>query len=537
VDDTATTRTVSRRPRREARGLPLVPLVPLVVTFVALLAALSIAKVASGELQRSADDLLELRAKTVAAALAARLRASPMDERPTLLEHVAARAGTGYALLDEAGRVVTVHGSAPSDADELRSLARRTAGVMGEGSTRRAFAVRSLPAPLEHLALAAFVEAPSPADGTQRMRDTVAVLTLLMLAVAVGVAFALVGATREDLRFIRKRILDLAGPDEDTTGVGERAKALPLRSFDQVGTLTVALNNLVARFAKAERGYQSDLDAARQIDAERAAFLAGLSHELRTPLNAILGFAHLLESEGDAPLAPDAAEALAMIRSSGEHLKSLVDDILDLSAAETGQLRLSRDVVDVGAVAEEIVREARATVGTRAVAVLLDRDEPALAWADARRLRQILGNLVSNALKATASGEVRVAVTNDPTRQSVRVTVTDTGRGIDPSALAAIFEPFKQAGDELTKHGGVGLGLAITKRLVQLHRGSLEVRSKVGRGSTFELRLPDPKAAAKVPRDSLVPWSDAPRGPEPSRDVLPSLSNEITERRRALERR
>jgi signal transduction histidine kinase len=537
VDDTTRRRSTGRRPRTDARGVPLVPLAPLAVTCIALVAALSIAGVASDSMQRSSDELLELRAKTVAAALAARLRASPSEERSELLAQAAARSGTGYALIDESSGVVTVHGDAPRGADELRALARRTAGVAAQGSDRRAFAVRSLSEPLEHLALAAFVEAPSPAEGTRRMRDTVTVLTVLMLTVALGVALALVGATREDLRFIRKRIRDLAGPEEDTTGVGERAKALPLRSFDQVGTLTVALNNLVARFAKAERGYQSDLDAARQIDAERAQFLAGLSHELRTPLNAILGFAHLLESEGDAPLAPDAAEALAMIRSSGEHLKALIDDILDLSAAETGQLRLSRNVVEVCAVAEEVVREARAMVGTRDVAVLFERDEAALAWADSRRLRQVLGNLVSNALKATAAGEVRVTVAHEPTRQVVRITVSDTGRGIEPSALAAIFEPFKQVGDEATRRGGVGLGLAITKRLVQLHDGTIDARSELRVGSTFEVRLPDNTAATKVPRDSLVPWSDAPTGPEPARDVLPSLSNEITERRRALERR
>lgn len=536
VKDDTTTAHSPERARQKARGLPLLPLVPLVVSALAVTAALTIASVAAEDQQRSADDAQELRAKAVAAAVAAHLRAVPTDERSALLARASARPGTGYALLDASGRVVATHGDAPNDEAALRELTGRASGITSSAGRRRSFATRSLAAPLEHLTLTAFVAAPAPSDGIGRMRSAVAILTALMLTVAVGVALALAGATREDLRFIRRRIRDLVDPDDDTTGVGERARALPLRSFDQVGTLTVALNNLVARFAKAERGYQSDLDAARKIDAERAHFLAGLSHELRTPLNAVLGFTHLLEAEGDGPLAPDAHESLAMIRTSGEHLKSLIDDILDLSAAETGQLRLQRDVVDVGALAEELAREARATVGGRPVAVAVEANGACLVWADARRVRQILGNLVSNALKATSQGEIRLVVTHELEARTTQIVVSDTGRGIDPDALSGIFEPFRQAGEERTRRGGVGLGLAITKRLVALHGGTIEAESAPGRGSTFVVRLPDPSVASRVPRSSLVPWTDAPVGPEPARDVLPSLTNEITERRRSLEK-
>jgi signal transduction histidine kinase len=280
-----------------------------------------------------------------------------------------------------------------------------------------------------------------------------------------------------------------------------------VRSLDQVGLLTAALNNLIERFAAAERGYREDLRAAAQIDAERSQFLAGLSHELRTPLNAILGFTHLLESEDDGPLSDDAIEALAMIRTGGEHLKSLIDDILDLSAMETGQLRLVRSVVDVHALADEVAREAAATVQDRPLLLRVEGTRTAFAWADPRRLRQVLTNLVSNAIKATARGEIILTVVKD--RDMVQVSVRDSGRGIAQSELDGIFEPYRQAGDAAARRGGAGLGLAIARRLVLLHGGEIRAVSEVGRGSSFTVTFPDETHAKRVPRDSLVPWSDS----------------------------
>jgi signal transduction histidine kinase len=281
---------------------------------------------------------------------------------------------------------------------------------------------------------------------------------------------------------------------------------VPLVSLDQMGLLTASLNTLIERFAAAERSYRADLGAAAQLDSERSQFLAGLSHELRTPLNAILGFTHLLESEHEGPLTPDAREALATIRTSGEHLKSLIDDILDLSAMETGQVRLSRTVVDVYALAEEVVREARATVKRRPVRLEVRGARDVFAWADARRIRQVMTNLVSNAVNATAEGSVVVTVAKQD--DMARIQIADSGRGIAPDVLTTIFEPYKQAGDELARRGGVGLGLAITRRLVLLHGGTITAESAVLRGSLFVVCIPDETHSARVPRDSLVPFSE-----------------------------
>jgi signal transduction histidine kinase len=390
-------------------------------------------------------------------------------------------------------------GAAPA---EVAELVKRAGGPIEVSGARSRFAVSSLSPPLQQLAVVSVVTAPAPAEGTLKLVRAVLVLTALLLGAAIVVALVLTRAARDDVVFVRKRIADMAHGGEGALGRGW----VPVRSLDQVGLLTVALNGLVRRFHTAERRYRDDLQQAAQLDTERSQFLAGLSHELRTPLNAILGFTHLLESD-EEPLGPDAREALAMIRTSGEHLKSLIDDILDLSAMETGQLRLSRIAVDVHALAEEVMREMRATVKERSLALQVVGTRHAFAWADPRRARQVLTNLVSNALKATAQGYVRIDVGKRD--DFVVVKVEDTGRGMPPDVLATIFEPYRQAGDAAARRGGVGLGLAIARRLVLLHGGTIEARSEVGRGSSFSFSLPDETHATRVPRDSLVPWSDA----------------------------
>jgi signal transduction histidine kinase len=224
------------------------------------------------------------------------------------------------------------------------------------------------------------------------------------------------------------------------------------------------------------------------MDGERSAFLAGLSHELRTPLNAILGFAHVLESEVDGPLTADGRESLAMIRKSGEHLRTLIDDILDLSALETGSLELSRSPVDVRKLAEEIVREASATALSKPLRLEVTGESGTYAHADTRRLRQILTNLISNAVKFTLEGVVTVDIQRRG--RAIAVAVKDTGPGIPPEESAAIFEEYRQSGDLRSRRAGTGLGLAIARRLVLMHQGTIDVVSQVGRGSIFTVTLP-----------------------------------------------
>jgi signal transduction histidine kinase len=257
---------------------------------------------------------------------------------------------------------------------------------------------------------------------------------------------------------------------------------------DQVGTLTHAFNLLVDRFSVAQRMYQLDLAHAASLDRDRAAFLATLSHELRTPLNAILGFTDVLLSEVDGPLDFDTRENLEMVRMSGSHLRGLIDDILELSAIESGQLRLSPTLVDVRAVADDVMREASARILDKPVELIVEGEVPTHAFVDERRLWQILSNLVGNAIKFTSKGHIKV-VTAVKLGQ-VHITVSDTGSGIASADFETIFDEFRQAGPAPNRAKGTGLGLFIARRLVTMHGGTISVDSEVGRGSHFHMILP-----------------------------------------------
>jgi signal transduction histidine kinase len=216
--------------------------------------------------------------------------------------------------------------------------------------------------------------------------------------------------------------------------------------------------------------------------------LAAVSHELRSPLNAILGFADILLQEVDGPLAPSSREEVEQIKGSGQHLLELINDILEFSAIESGQLKLSLSPVDVQQVARDVARELAVVIGKKPVRLDLVDGAPVYALVDARRVRQILGNLIGNAIKFTQAGEVGVRVSVD--ERGAVISVRDTGPGISEREQRIIFEEYKQAREEKGKKRGTGLGLAITRRLVLLHRGSIELSSAVGRGSTFVVHLP-----------------------------------------------
>jgi signal transduction histidine kinase len=213
-----------------------------------------------------------------------------------------------------------------------------------------------------------------------------------------------------------------------------------------------------------------------------------VSHELRSPLNAILGFADVLGTEVDGPLTDAAREEVEQIRGSGVHLLELINDILEFSALEGGQLKLTRTRVDLTQVASEVVREAAGIVGMKPLQVHVTGDAGVLAHVDARRVRQILQNLVGNAIKFTQRGEVVVTVLRDGSRALVRV--RDTGPGINAAERAMIFNEYKQAGEESARRRGTGLGLAIARRLVLMHGGLIQVESELGHGSTFTVTLP-----------------------------------------------
>lgn len=434
------------------------------------------------QLRKTSDEGALERATVVARVLAARVRPVAAEDRSQVIEALARRTGVDLLLANQQGEVLaeTIEGILEAETLDLL-LARR--GFVNAPTGRAAFAVQELEPPFVHLVLVVFVHAPATPAGSRGLFKAVAVLTLSLVVVAAIVAFVFSKNAEDDVEYVRERLGELAQEAGGTLGA-----QIPIRTFDQVGVVTAAFNSLLERFAAAERAYRHDLQQAEALDLARARFLAMLSHELRTPLNAILGFADVLLSEADGPLTPSAREDLDTIRSSGEHLRSLIDDILDLSAMETGSLRLERRIVDVHEIAEQVLREAQPLVAGRRIVLLLEGTPGVIAWADPRRVRQVLANLVGNAVKFTAEGHVSVS-----TRQGqgiAIVEVADTGPGIAEHELASVFLEYRQAGDASSRRKGTGLGLAIARRLVRAHDGEIELTSEVGRGSTFRVTLP-----------------------------------------------
>jgi signal transduction histidine kinase len=230
-----------------------------------------------------------------------------------------------------------------------------------------------------------------------------------------------------------------------------------------------------------------ELETASQHKSD---FLANMSHELRTPLNAIIGFSQVLREEMVGDVNEKQLEYLDDILSSGNHLLSLINDVLDLSKVEAGQVELELAPFSLQEALERgvaMVRE-RATRDGVQIRLAANPDVDVVA-GDERRIRQVIFNLLSNAVKFTpAGGSVDVWATQD--NGEVTVSVADTGRGIAAEDLRRIFEEFRQTDAGIEQGEGTGLGLALSKRLVELHGGRIWAESELGTGSTFVFTLP-----------------------------------------------
>jgi signal transduction histidine kinase len=268
--------------------------------------------------------------------------------------------------------------------------------------------------------------------------------------------------------------------------------------YDQVMRLNLELTDLNAQLEEKVRARTAELEAANrkltesnrfiaEADRAKTQFLANISHELRTPLNAIIGFSKLLLKEIDGPLTEKQREDLEAVHHSGTHLLGLISDLLDLSKIEAGKMELAREPVDLVEIIRGVMTTAHVLVKEKSVELRMDvnPDLPRVE-GDPMRLRQVILNLVSNAVKFTDIGEVEVRAELRGTY--LIVSVRDTGRGIRPEDQPKLFEEFRQL--EGGHKEGTGLGLAISKRLVQLHGGEIWAESFPGEGSTFTFSLP-----------------------------------------------
>ncbi|MDX2276789.1 MAG: HAMP domain-containing sensor histidine kinase [Hyphomonadaceae bacterium] len=237
--------------------------------------------------------------------------------------------------------------------------------------------------------------------------------------------------------------------------------------------------------------------AADDANSAKSRFLANMSHELRTPLNAIIGYSEMIEESADETNAADARK----VQAAARHLLTLIDDVLDQATIEAGKLQLKPALAELKSVFERVVTNVRDTAAENRNRLVVECEpDIGLGYLDASRFEQCLLNLASNAVKFTQNGEVTLRLSSEETggRAFVRFDAIDTGVGISTEALEGLFKPFaqdQQTGARL--FGGVGLGLAITKSIVEAMSGEISVTSAPGKGSTFTLRIP---RAATMPQ-------------------------------------
>jgi signal transduction histidine kinase len=316
-----------------------------------------------------------------------------------------------------------------------------------------------------------------------------AAAALLLAAVLAGVAAG--RSLASDAESLARR-LDALGH------AGTLAEQSPIVATerDQAGELLGELERLRARLHHEQLLYQQALDRTQAADAQKVEFLSAVSHELRTPLHTVGGYAQLLLEGVPAPLADAQAEDVRLIQAGGRQLLGLLNDILDVSMIESGELTLSFAPADIGELVAETVRIHQPLVRDRDVELRAqlpsasEGGELPPVVCDRRRIAQILTNLVGNAIKFTEHGSIVLRAESIDGGRGVAVHCIDTGVGIAPGEIDFIFEEYRQAGTISRRKKGTGLGLAIARSIAQAHGGKLTVSSFLGEGSTFTLGLP-----------------------------------------------
>jgi signal transduction histidine kinase len=329
-------------------------------------------------------------------------------------------------------------------------------------------------------------------------QTTVAALSLAAILSGWFLAWMLGRLLGRDLEVAGVALRALDAPT--TTADGSVIALLPMRMpSDRIGSdlgeLAAAAERLRARLGREVAAYEAALATSRHADEAREEFLRVVSHELRTPLNAICGYAQLLLEGIDGPLDVEAADSVQSVLDSGRQLSALVDDVVDLAMLTSGRPGLKLAPVDVAQLLREIARAHAPLLHGRPLELLLEVDEHLpRVLADRKRVRQVLTNLLANAIKFTDEGYVRCALRKSASPSahgSIEIEVADSGVGIAEHELAGIFDEYRQGSNTGSRRQkGAGLGLAICRRLVELHGGSIRAHSREGEGARFVLTLP-----------------------------------------------
>jgi two-component system sensor histidine kinase ChiS len=316
--------------------------------------------------------------------------------------------------------------------------------------------------------------------------------TTILLCLAALISATIVGVITS--RWIVQPILRISQA-ADALSQGKWDNKVKVERAEELGILAKAFNRMASQLQETFSKLEAKNTQLQQLDKLKDEFLANTSHELRTPLNGIIGIAESLIDGAAGQLPAQAIANLAMIASSGRRLANLVNDILDFSKLRHKNLELQIKSVGVREIADVVIRLSQPLIGKKSLQLInsISADIP-LVEADENRLQQIFYNLIGNAIKFTETGTIEVSaevILEKEQAAILAIIVSDTGIGIPEDKLERIFESFEQAdGSTARNYGGTGLGLAVTKQLVELHGGEILVSSKVGEGSQFTFTLP-----------------------------------------------
>ena len=457
----------------------------LLTTVGALLAAFSLFLVRNWGEER--DSLVQRRmtlASVMASNASAALVFSDLDKAQEVL--VSSRripAVTGAALFDADGRLFAVTGEVSAVAEGAKSPTREFHG--------RKMNVH-VPVRADHQRVGELVLA---SDMSPLYR------TFYGYVLFAGIIFSAVTAAALTMaNWLARRVIEpvdrLSAAMRTVRESGDFAQTVEPARDAELARLATEFNLLLAELARRNAELVNARDAADAANRLKTEFLANMSHELRTPLNGVLGMAQVLDA---GALTPEQREHVGVISRSADDLLELLNDVLDVSRMEAGKLTLEQTVFDLDHVLDAACTPYRTLAEAKGLRFRVEREGAAgERLGDPMRLRQILTNLLSNALKFTDSGEIRVHAALAPgTPDLLQLRIEDTGIGIAADKLPLLFQKFSQADASTTrKYGGSGLGLAICHELARLMRGDIAVESRPGAGSTFSVSLPMPRPEA-----------------------------------------
>jgi signal transduction histidine kinase len=310
-------------------------------------------------------------------------------------------------------------------------------------------------------------------------------------------------AVMVSLVLARKMVTPIRALQDGATriGAGDLSHRIQIVTGDELETLGEEFNRMTAQLRESYANLEEKVEertreltgALEQLEIaskHKSDFLANMSHELRTPLNAILGYTELILDNiyGDVP--EKIQEILERLEQNGRHLLGLINDVLDLSKIEAGQLILSLNDYSMQEVIQTVFTSVESLAAEKNLALKVSiSTDLAVGMGDEQRIAQVFLNLVGNAIKFTEEGEVKVEVT--ASNDTFLISVSDTGPGLSEADQKMIFEEFRMADSSSTrKKGGTGLGLSISKRIIEMHGGRIWVESSLGKGSTFRFTLP-----------------------------------------------